>query len=301
MTFDTTRSHVPGLTCVPTLAAAAVASACLFSGAAAMAAQSGAAQSGAGGQQGQAQQAQQQAGSDPAEQSAGADKPVTKQLLDRYKLSTWLGKSVQNAKGEELGTVEELVMDDAGRVRYVVMQSELLAERKAGDLVAVPAGHFAYPAAPEHPLIFDVTPGQMQQAPAFGAAGMPDMGHPTVSSIVVAYWLPEGAGEQRASEQTDYDIDKYEPNRDIINLSQQQGALFEKLDDNGDDLISREEAQDHERLSERFGKIDSYGNKAITRSEFAAFEIKDVVSTGDQSSQNKGNESGKQPEMSQSQ
>jgi len=90
MTFDTTRYHIPGLTCVPTLAAAAVASACLFSGAAAMAAQSGAAQSGAaqsgaGGQQGQAQQ---QAGSDPAEQSTGADKPVTKQLPNRYKLST---------------------------------------------------------------------------------------------------------------------------------------------------------------------------------------------------------------------
>lgn len=278
---------------MPTLAAAAIAGACLCSGAAALAAGSAAAS-----QSDQQQQAERQGDSSSAQQPASGGKPMTKQLPERYKLSTWFGKAVHNAKGKELGTVQELVMDDAGRVRYVVMQSELLADRKAGDLVAVPAGHFAYPAAPDHPLVFDVTPGQVQRAPAFGTAHMPDMGHPRVSSIVVAYWLPEGAREQQGREQSDYDIDQYEPNRDIINLSQQHGALFEELDDDGNDVISRQEARDHERLSQHFGQVDTYGNQAITRSEFAAFEIEDEIGKGDEPSQDKDNKPAKQQGMS---
>jgi hypothetical protein len=84
--------------------------------------------------------------------------------------------------------------------------------------------------------------------------------------------MPEGAGKQQAAELGDYDIDQYEPNRDVINLSQQQGALFEQLDDDGNDVISRQEAHDHVRLAQRFDQVDTYGNQAITRSEFAAFE-----------------------------
>jgi hypothetical protein len=263
--------------------AAAIAAACLCFRAAAAAAESGTAS-----QSGQQQQAQPQGSSSPAQQSTGG-KPVTKQLPGRYKLSTWLGKPVHNAEGKELGTVEELVMDDAGRVRYVVMQSQLLADRKAGDMVAVPAGHFTYPAAPDHPLVFDVTPSRVQRAPAFGAADMPDMGHPTVSSIVVAYWLPEGIRERQSHAQSDYDIAQYEPNRDLINLSQQHGALFEELDDDGNDVISRQEARDHERLSQRFGEVDTYGNQAITRSEFAGFEIEDDIDMGDEPSQDEDN------------
>lgn len=281
--FATTRSPILAPTSMPTVAAAAIAAACLGAGAAAVAAEPSSAS-----QSGQQQPAQQQSGSSPAQQAAGGGEPVTKRLPERYKLSTWLGKPVHNAKGKELGTVEELVMDDAGRVRYVVLRSELLADRKAGDMVAVPAGHFAYPAAPDHPVVFDVAPGQVQRAPAFGAAHMPDMGHPTVSSIVVAYWLPEGVRDQQAREQSDYDIDKYEPNRDVINLSQQHSALFEELDDDGNDVISRQEARDHERLSQRFGQVDTYGNQAITRSELAAFEIEDDIGTeGDEPGQDK--------------
>jgi sporulation protein YlmC with PRC-barrel domain len=255
---------------------------------------------------------QQQTGAMQGEASGG-DKPLTKRLPERYKLSTWMGKEVQNKDGEKLGTVKELVMDDLGIVRYVVMQSDLLADSKRGDMVAVPVGHFVYPLAREDHLVFDTTPGQVKGAPAFGAADTPNMGRQEVSSVIIAYWLPEAAkqragqqgqqGQQQAGQQgqqgqqaqqgqqqagmqagrqgqqqagmTDYDIDQYEPNRDIVNLSQRKNAVFEELDKNDNDVISRQEARGHEQLSQRFDEVDTYGNQAITRSEFAAFEIEE--------------------------
>ncbi|WP_295885251.1 PRC-barrel domain-containing protein [uncultured Thiohalocapsa sp.] len=227
-------------------------------------------------------------------QASGSGKSIAKQLPDRYKLSTWMGKEVQNRQGEKLGTVKELVMDDLGRVRYVVMQSDLLAGSKRGDMVTVPVGHFVYPLARKDSLVFDTTPAKVQNAPAFGrTSATPNMGRQDVSSVIIAYWLPEDQKQRMAAEQqgqqkgqrqagtdsdqqggmTDYDIDQYEPNRDVVNLSQRKGAMFEELDQNDNDVIDRQEAQGHAQLSKRFDEVDTYGNQAITRSEFAAFEI----------------------------
>lgn len=230
-------------------------------------------------------------------QASGSGKSIAKQLPDRYKLSTWMGKEVQNRQGEKLGTVKELVMDDLGRVRYVIMQSDLLADSKRGDMVTVPVGHFVYPLARKDSLVFDTTPAKVQNAPAFGrTSATPNMGRQDVSSVIIAYWLPDEQKQRMAAEQqgqqgqqkgqrqagtasdqqggmTDYDIDQYEPNRDVVNLSQRKGAMFEELDQNDNDVIDRQEAQGHGQLSKRFDEVDTYGNQAITRSEFAAFEI----------------------------
>ncbi len=221
------------------------------------------------------------------------DMPLVKRLPERYRLSTWIGKSVQNRNGDELGTVEELVMDDLGRVRYVVMQSQLLTDSKRSDRVAVPVGHFVYPLARKDHLIFDTTPGRMKNAPSFGAAAMPDMGRHEVSSLIIAYWLPEGDSEtpgqaqdakqgQRQTGKGDYD-----PNRDMINLTPRKTALFNELDQDNDGAISREEAEAHERLSQQFDAVDTYGNEAITRSEFSAFELEqpDADGTRDQTAE----------------
>ncbi|MCF7989188.1 MAG: PRC-barrel domain-containing protein [Thiohalocapsa sp.] len=267
-------------------------------------------------QQSDAAGQQQQSGKTGGQQQAGtmsgdsgeAGKPITKRLPERYKLSTWMGKTVQNADGESLGTVEELVMDDMGRLRYVVMKSQLLADDKQGDLVAVPVGHFVYPLARKDHLVFDATPGQVQSAPSFGAAeDMPDMGQQQISSVVIAYWLPDSAdnGQQQQgatgmAEQQDTQqagASDYDPNRDMINLSQRKSELFEKLDKNDDAAIDRQEAQDHERLSERFEQADTYGNDAITRAEFAAFELEeqsDGASAQDPASGKHGTDQGSQ-------
>lgn len=41
-----------------------------------------------------------------------------------YKISNWLGKPVNNESGEQIGTIRDMVMDDYGRFRYVIMENE---------------------------------------------------------------------------------------------------------------------------------------------------------------------------------
>jgi hypothetical protein len=199
-------------------------------------------------------------------------KPITKRLPDRYQLSSWMGMPVQNPAGDKLGTVKDLVMDDLGRVRYVIMKSQLLADNNQGGLVAVPVGHFVYPLAREDHLVFDATPTQVSQAPAFGPHATPNMGRPEISSVIVAYWVPEDS--EQSAQQTGEP--GYEGNRDIIRLSEPKSELFSALDQNDSGAIEPKEAKDHERLSEQFEEVDTYGNDAITRSEFAAFELKEA-------------------------
>jgi len=233
---------------------------------------------------------------------------LVKQLPDRYKLSNWMGKSVQNPNGDKLGTVKELVMDDLGQVRYVIMESDLLTGEKQGDLVAVPTGHFRYPLAREEQLVLDVTPQRMQEAPTFGSTEWPDMGQQTFSTVVVAYWVPEDeaaqgqarTGEQETAMQQQQGEQRqaaagdkgqgaqqqtagmggdrgreFDANRDMVYLTEEKNQLFEKLDKNDNGLIDPDEAQGHERVTEQFETLDTFGNKAIARSEFAAFEIKE--------------------------
>lgn len=215
--------------------------------------------------------------------SQQASQPITERLPGRYQLSHWLDKTVKNASGETLGKVDELIMDDLGRVRYVILKSEMLADNAQGDLMAVPVGHFAFPLAREDHLVLDATSRQISEAPAFDqSAGVPNMGRPEVSSVIVAYWVTEEAADRSAGQQQNRSDSAgkqqttgsadYEGNRDIIKLSKQKAELFEKLDRNDSGAIERSEAQEHQALSERFAEIDTYRNEAITRSEFSAFE-----------------------------
>jgi len=49
------------------------------------------------------------------------DPEQTLQLQGVYKAGQLLGKSVQNPKGEDLGTIDELVIDKTGEVKYAVL------------------------------------------------------------------------------------------------------------------------------------------------------------------------------------
>jgi len=236
-------------------------------------------------------------------------RPIAR-LPDRYKVSTWIGKSVENADGEDLGTVEDMIMDDFGRLRYVVMKSDQLASDNKDDLIAVPTGLFEPLRPDQSNLVLDVSPSHMSGAPSFSSSDYPNMGREIESALIITYWVPEGAGAQDSSSQPgaersagsdDMSTDpenqgrvagsameqqfagksgqrsqRYEPNRDMIYLPREKGRLFDKLDENGDGVIGRTEAEANERLSRQFDEINSYANQGISRSEFAAFEIKDA-------------------------
>jgi sporulation protein YlmC with PRC-barrel domain len=286
-------------------------------------------QAGSQSQQEQMQGMPRQAGQGGMGQQEGMQQPgqgqsLAKQLPDKYKLSNWIGKDVKSSGGDNLGTVKELVMDDYGIVRYAVIQSDKLGPERQGNLVAVPMGHFKYPLTRHDHLVFDASPGQIQGAPSFSQSAWPNMGDPNFSSVIITYWLPEDAatqmqatgqtaqsGQQGQQEQQgrqeqgrqDISAGVFDPNRDMVYLSREATQMFERLDANNDGVIDKEEAQQNDRLAERFGKIDSYGNERITRSEFAMFELEETSQQqgGAQQQQESGQQQGMQPQSGQGQ
>ncbi len=119
------------------------------------------------------------------------------------------------------------------------------------------------------------------------------MGDKTWSTVVVTYWLPEDALQQGAGEQAQAQQDsqqqsqqhqqgqgqgqqqaRNQPQGDgaqgTTYLPQQKERMFSQLDKNGDGVIDQQEASANDRLSQKFSKLDTYGNSQLTRSEFAA-------------------------------
>ncbi|MCF7989469.1 MAG: PRC-barrel domain-containing protein [Thiohalocapsa sp.] len=231
---------------------------------------------------------------EPGSKGAGQPEQFVNRLPERYKLSNWLGKSVVNSQGETLGRVEDLVIDDLGMARYIVLETEVLGEEHADRLIAVPAGHFSYPPVREGSLVLDVSLGRFTRAPRFGTAGWPNMGEKTFSSVVVGYWLPEEASDRygsqdggdasaeakRAADKTqgsepraDGQPREFHPDRDTTYLSADKRLLFVTLDRNRDGVIDRDEAARNHIVSAQFEAIDTFANDVITRSELAAVEI----------------------------
>lgn len=216
-----------------------------------------------------------------------------------YKISNWLGKPVNNEAGEQIGTIRDMIMDDYGRFRYVIMESEQVADEYKGDRIAVPMNHFQYPDDDERYMVLDASPAKVSEAPNFEAGSSPNMPLRRWESVVVAYWLPEDAKDanppkdrddvkaktpesvQQSSKDKDNDGGSeqaslpFDENRDMVYLPDAKDQLFEKLDTNDDAAITEKEAKAHPPLAEQFERIDSYDNGRITRSEFSLFELEE--------------------------
>jgi hypothetical protein len=151
--------------------------------------------------------AQSQKGNQQPGQAAGQEsKGPAGSLPDAYKISNWIGESVRNNAGDSLGTVNELVIDDTGRLRFVIMESELLAAEQPGNLIAVPIGHFVYRASPskdESQLVLDASPGRLQGAPSFHSSTWPNMGDREWDAAIITYWVPVDVLKQSAAGQAD--------------------------------------------------------------------------------------------------
>jgi hypothetical protein len=231
---------------------------------------------------------------------------VAKRLPDNYKISNWIGKPVENRQGDKLGKVEDLVMDDIGVVRYVIMESDMQGEGQEDNVVAVPIGHFQYPLTQDPLLTLDVSPQQMSGAPSFDRTQTPNMGQESLSTVIIAYWLPEDAQMQGQGQQDEAGAastpgeqgeqqagaggtagqsgsqggqaamqQRFDANRDMVYLEPEKAKLFNKLDQDSSGSIERSEASANEDVADKFDQLDSYSNNRVTRSEFAAFELQE--------------------------
>ena len=202
-------------------------------------------------------------------------------LPPSYRVSAWLGKPVLSQAGEQIGSVRDMVLDDRGRFRYVIIESKALTEGEADDYLIVPMAHFRYRNGGEQGLVLDAQTAAITDAPRFTAGTLPMQPLRAWETVVIAYWLPKDAAsgpsagrpaDTEARGGSGYAMRVATPDGDMVYLRKEDIAAFERLDSNADGAISRDEAAAEPALAERFERIDTYGNGRISPAEFALFE-----------------------------
>lgn len=90
-------------------------------------------------------------------------------------------KKVKNPQGEDLGKIEDIVIDSAsGRIAYVVIESD-------DKLFAVPWQSFA-PSATGTELVLNISKDKLKSAPGFSKNSWPDMANPQWGTEVHRYY-----------------------------------------------------------------------------------------------------------------
>jgi sporulation protein YlmC with PRC-barrel domain len=89
--------------------------------------------------------------------------------------STLKGDKVTNAKGEDLGTVEEIMLDlEKGQIAYVVLSFGRVNWMPNNKLFAVPWGAFASISFHDRKFILNVPIETLKMAPGFDRDKWPD-------------------------------------------------------------------------------------------------------------------------------
>jgi sporulation protein YlmC with PRC-barrel domain len=101
--------------------------------------------------------------------------------------STLMGDNVHNSAGENLGTIEEIMLDvPTGRIAYAVLSFGGFLGL-GNKLFAVPWGALTLDER-EHEFILNVDKKQLQNAPGFDKDNWPDMADQTWGSQVHDYY-----------------------------------------------------------------------------------------------------------------
>ncbi len=111
----------------------------------------------------------------PCEKPAGVDRQVsmTKEWNRPYEVSEVVGTQVRDPNGEELGTVDDLVFDNEGRISFAVIGygGFLGMGRK---LVAVPVDSLFYAGEQTRHFVLNATREKVQSAPLFSRKSLDD-------------------------------------------------------------------------------------------------------------------------------
>ncbi len=105
--------------------------------------------------------------------------------------STLTGNAVRNAAGEDLGEIEDIMIDiDTGRIAYAVLSF--------GGILGMGDKLFAIPwealqmSQEEHNFILNVSKDMLQKAPGFDKDNWPDTSDPEWNTRTREYWKKTG-------------------------------------------------------------------------------------------------------------
>lgn len=162
-----------------------------------------------------------------------------------------LNAEIKNSVGEELGEIEDLVVDGQGRIQYLVIEHGGFLD--IGDeVVAVPWRTAAVQMGEDGHVIVDLTRADLAKAPRFRKDQWPDM--------QAQAWHDE----VRTFTDTYAETHDAKPRQDV--------AAFDALDVNEDGHVSPAEANARQIVSARFQELDRNGDGQLSRWEFNTFE-----------------------------
>jgi sporulation protein YlmC with PRC-barrel domain len=125
---------------------------------------------------------------------------------------TLAGDRVRNAAGEDLGKIEEIMVDlPTGRVAYVVLSF--------GGFLGIGDKLFAVPwqalriDEEEHEFILDVDKKTLESAPGFDKDNWPDMADPAFADSIHRHYGSTPYWEHDVTDAGDYVGDNRQPNR----------------------------------------------------------------------------------------
>ena len=128
--------------------------------------------------------------------------------------STITGDRVRNAKGEDLGKIEEIMLDvPSGRIAYAVLSFG--GFMGIGDkLFNVPWSALRIDTG-EHEFLLDVDKKVLESAPGFDKDNWPDMAQPDFADSVHRFYNKTPYWEQEYTDAGDYMGDNVQRNRSI--------------------------------------------------------------------------------------
>jgi sporulation protein YlmC with PRC-barrel domain len=125
---------------------------------------------------------------------------------------TMMGDHVRNAGGDDLGTIEEVMIDiPTGRVAYAVLSF--------GGFLGIGDKMFAIPWEAlrldegEHQFVLDVDKATLESAPGFDKGNWPDMADPSFSARIHSHYGRTPSWEHDVTDSGDYMGDERQNNR----------------------------------------------------------------------------------------
>ena len=107
---------------------------------------------------------------------------------DAMKVSKMMDKEVRTQAGEELGKVQDVVIDSEGRAAFLIIEGE------QDKLYPIPITAFQHDAQKDH-LMTQITKDQLQNAPSFSEGEWSQLGQQDYQSRVYGYYGEQLPGE----------------------------------------------------------------------------------------------------------
>jgi sporulation protein YlmC with PRC-barrel domain len=171
--------------------------------------------------------------------------PPSGETARAYRASELVGKNVQNAQGQNIGEIKDVVIDlGSQKVHYTVLSFDP-SFVAADKLISFPVTAFKLDAT-EDKLVLDVPKEKLKEMPGFSSTSWPDINEPGYVS------------DMRK------DLESY-PN------VESPSAMFTRLDTNKDGYLSMDEASVRSSVKNSWTRLDQDHDDRVSQTEFTQY------------------------------